>query len=456
MAEKKPNHFLGPMKCPASLADVDLFSPGAQEHWFEAYEILHREAPVHRLPGEGTTPAHDAFILTKYADLSRVVRDPARFPPPRYPKAQRDARSADTGIVPRINAMFASILTLRPDMELWKAHRQQLTDPWVGPRGCLRNAEMILRSANALIDRFIDRGEVEFVSGFAAPLPATVMTLLLGFPIEDLPQLQRWSAAQVKPFVSGRGHRNLLAPADEAEQAEVLREFTEYVQAIVSRKRAQPADDMISWLAQVTYPALDRTLSDLEITGIVYAMHLGGLETTQYAICEQAQLLVEHPHVWDALKADPARVRVFIEEAMRLRAPTQGLSTRMTTQDETFQGVSVPPGSILHMRYGAGNLDPDEFENPRELRLDRKSPAHHLTFSQGPRSCPGAGLSRLEQRIAWTLLLDRVERFEYAPDNTFLHQPGIMLGTLALGLRFQRTASSGRSVATEALPSAGE
>jgi cytochrome P450 len=456
MSEKTPNHFLGPMRCPQTLADVDLFAPGAQEHWFEAYEILHRDAPVHRLPGEGTTPGHDAFILTKYADLSRVVRDPERFPPPRYARAPKDPNTAGRVIVPRVNAMFASIMTLRPNLELWKAHRQQLTDPWVGPRGCLRNADMIQRTATALIDRWIDRGQVEFVSEFAAPLPATVMTLLLGFPLEDLPKLQRWSAAQVKPFVHGRGHRNLLTPDEEAEQADVLREFTDYVQGIVTRKRAQPADDMISWLAQVTYPALDRTLSDLEISGIVYAMHLGGLETTQYAICEQAQLLVEHPHVWDELKAEPAKVRVFIEEAMRLRAPTQGLSTRMTTQDEEFQGVAVPAGSILHMRFGAGNLDPDEYENPRELRLDRKSPAHHLTFSQGPRSCPGAGLSRLEQRIAWMLLLDRVERFEFAPDNTFAHQPGIMLGTLALRLRFRRSASTGRGVAIDPLPSAGE
>jgi cytochrome P450 len=137
---------------------------------------------------------------------------------------------------------------------------------------------------------------------------------------------------------------------------------------------------------------------------------------------------------------------------MRLRAPTQGLSTRMTTQDEELQDVKVPAGSVLHMRWGAGNLDPDEFEDARTLRLDRKSPAHHLAFSQGPRSCPGAGLSRLEQRIAWTLLLDRVERFEYAPGNTFLHQPGIMLGTLKLELRFTRTASTGTRVAIDSIP----
>jgi cytochrome P450 len=121
---------------------------------------------------------------------------------------------------------------------------------------------------------------------------------------------------------------------------------------------------------------------------------------------------------------------------MRLRAPTQGLSTRVTTRDEIFQGVRVPAGSILHLRFGAGNVDPRQYERPYQLDLERKSLGNHLSFSQGPRTCPGAGISRLEQIIAWERLLARLDSLEYAPGNTFEHQPGIMLGTLALTLRF--------------------
>jgi cytochrome P450 len=125
---------------------------------------------------------------------------------------------------------------------------------------------------------------------------------------------------------------------------------------------------------------------------------------------------------------------------MRLRAPTQGLSTRYTTQDEIFQGVTVPKGSILHMRWAAGNLDPDEFECPAEVMLDRKGVGRHLTFSQGPRICPGAGISRLEQQIAWDRLLDRIDSLEYGEGNTFRHQPGIMMGLLELHLNFTKSA----------------
>jgi cytochrome P450 len=137
------------------------------------------------------------------------------------------------------------------------------------------------------------------------------------------------------------------------------------------------------------------------------------------------------------LRADGSLIRNFVEEGMRLRAPTQGLSTRITSQKEVFQGVEIPAGSLLHLRFGAANVDEDEFDCPHQLNLERKAATRHLAFSAGPRVCPGAHISRLEQQIAWQCLLQRVESMDYAPGNTFQHQPGIMLGTLELNLSFK-------------------
>jgi cytochrome P450 len=447
MPKKTPNHELSEMKCPVNLDDVDLFGPGAQEHWYEAYEILHGEAPVHIIAGEGIGEGSDGYLLTKYSDISRVVKDPERFKPmiglaidairPRAEQAIRDG--VDPGFPAQVNAMIVSMATLRPTQELYRAHKLELTDPWVGP-GAARHTDMIIAAADELIDRWIDRGRVEFISEFARPLPQIVMAGVLGFPREDISRLERWGTAQVASFVYGRGHRNQLSRDEFAEQASVLEGFSEYVQAQVADKRANPGDDMISFLSEVTYRALDRKLTDIEIIGIVYAMVLGGLETTQYALEEQAQLLCDDPALFREVRADRSKLRPFTEEAMRVRAPTQGLSTRMTTREEEFQGVRVPKGSLLHLRWGAGNVDEAEYACPHEVKLDRKRIGGHLTFSQGPRICPGAGISRLEQTLAWSRLLDRIETLEYAPGNSFLHQPGIMLGTLELHLNFSRAA----------------
>jgi cytochrome P450 len=429
------------MKCPVTVEDVDLFSPGAQEHWYEAYPILHAWDPVRRLPGEGAEPGTDGFILTKHEDILRVVRDPERFPP----GLTTPPKPGPDGAMPQMNAMMVSIQTLRPNEELWRAHKAELTDPWVGP-GATRHHDMIEAAAKDLLGKWVDRGvgrkgKVEFVGEFARTLPQIVLANVLGFPLEDIPRMETWGGAQVMAFVYGHTHRNLLTPEQEADQIRILSGFKEYVADWVVKKRADPKDDMISWLTQVVYSPFDRKLTDTEINGIVYAMMIGGLETTQYAMAEQAQLFCEDPELFRSIRQDRSKLRPFIEESLRLRAPTQGLSTRTTTQDEEFQGVKVPAGSVLHMRWAAANRDPDAWECPNDLQLDRKGVTRHLTFSQGSRSCPGSGISRQEQLIAWSVLMDRIETLEYGEGNSFEHQPGIMLGLLELRLDF--TASAG-------------
>ena len=438
MEAKRPNHELSPMSCPVHLDDVDLFSPGAQEYWYEAYDILHAEAPVHRIPGEGFEPGTDAFILSKHEDIAMVVRDQQRFPVVTSLALKGVIEAGgDPFELPNVSTLVASMVSLRPNPELWRSHRQELTDPWVGP-GAGRNREMVERVANELVDRWIDRGEVEFVSEFAQPLPHTVMANVLGWPLADLQLLKHFGDGTVKPFVYGRKHNNLLNEEEIREQFEVLDEFERYTDDLINEKRKRPAQDMISFLTQVEYSPLKRKLRNGEINGIVYAMVIGGLETTQYALAEEVQLLIEREGVWDALKADRSKVRAFTEEGMRLRSPTQGLSTRVTSRDEVFQGVPVPKGSYLHLRWAAANIDPQEWQDAQALKLDRRAGTRHLTFSAGPRVCPGAHISRLEQTIAWNTLLDRIGRFDYAEDNDFLHQPGIMLGTLKLNLTFTR------------------
>ncbi|MGA1244088.1 MAG: cytochrome P450 [Ilumatobacteraceae bacterium] len=434
------NHDLGPMTCPVDLAAVDLFGPGAQEHWYEMYEILHREAPVLRIPGGGLRPGTDAYVLTKHADIAAVVKDPERFTvmgQRRLTDWANEGMTAERTYEVSRNLMTASMVSLRPTQELYIKHRKELTDPWVGT-GALRHRETITRLANDLVDEWIDDGEVEFISRFARPLPQRVFATILGFPLDDIPQLAEWGDAIVTPFVHGTGLKHELTPEQTAEMLARLEGFQDYIYEHVRRKRRDPQDDMVSFLCDVHYEALDRKLTDLEIAGIVHAMIIGALETTQYALEEQAQLLCEIPGLFDLLRADRSKVRAFTEEALRLRSPTHGLSTRMTSQDEVFQGVDVPAGSLLHLRYAAGNVDPDEFECPYDLDLERDGLTRHLAFSAGPRVCPGANLSRIEQQIAWSVLLDRLESVEYGDGNDWLHQPGIMLGTLKLNLRFSK------------------
>jgi len=436
---KYQNHEISPMKCPVNLEDVDLFGQGAQEHWYEAYEILHRESPVLRIEGGGVTPGTDAYVLTKHADIAMVVKDPVRFinlTQQRIIDFAAQGLTAEDMFTNYRSLMQASMVALRPTQELYIKHRKELTDPWVGT-GATRHREMITKHANELIDEWINDGSVEFVSRFARPLPQRVFASILGFPQSDIPQLAQWGDAVVTPFVHGTGLKHELTPEQTKGMLQRLEGFQDYIYEHVRAKRLDPQDDMVSFLCNVHYEALDRKLTDLEIAGIVHAMILGGLETTQYALEEQAQLLCETPGLFEQLRNDRTKVRAFTEESMRMRSPTHGLSTRMTSQDEVLQGVKIPAGSLLHLRFAAANVDEEEFACPFDLDLERQGGVtRHLTFSAGPRVCPGANLSRIEQQIAWNVLFDRIKDISFADDNTFMHQPGIMLGTLKVNLNF--------------------
>ena len=129
---KHINHELSPMACPVGLDAVDLFGDGAQEHWYEAYEILHREAPVLRIEGGGLTPGTDAFVLTKHADVSRVVKDPNRFPSltqVRVGGYADQGLSAEETYATYHNLMYAAMASLRPTQALYIRHRRTARPP---------------------------------------------------------------------------------------------------------------------------------------------------------------------------------------------------------------------------------------------------------------------------------------------------------------------------------------
>ena len=140
---------------------------------------------------------------------------------------------------------------------------------------------MVKQVVNDHIDNWIERGEVEWISEFAQPVPQTVMANILGWPLSDLKLLKYFGDGTVKPFVYGSKHNNQL-PEDEIKtQFEILEEFKQYTNELIQAKRRNPQEDMISFLTQVEYSPLGRKLEDFEINDIVYAMVIGGLETTQ-------------------------------------------------------------------------------------------------------------------------------------------------------------------------------
>ena len=178
---------------------------------------------------------------------------------------------------------------------------------------------------------------------------------------------------------------------EERWSVEMEIEAQHYFQEIFERLRKQPDETLLSDLVNTEIPEWGRKLSDNELHAEMMSdTFVGGSETTTNAIAAGVMLLIEQPDAWAQLKSDPDRhLRTFIEEVLRIEAPVQGLS-RVTNRDVTLHGVEIPKGSILNIRYAAGNRDERQYECPAEIDLERPNPTAHLTFGAGTHHCLGA------------------------------------------------------------------
>ncbi len=420
--------------CPfKSASEISFMDPVVQADWFSAYDVLRHEAPVYFMPEIGM------YVLTRYDDIEWVLRQPERFTvgPDVQDKdplvAHAEARALyDKKGWPRYTPLGENL----PKHRVYRG----LVDPHLSPAAIKAREGDIRAIIHELIDRFINRGdpgEIEFIKDFAEPLPMMVIAELLGFPRMDLPQLKEWSYAWVLPFSKG------LTLEQEIWAVEKHIELQHYIFDTMKEKRRAPKNDIISHLVQAEYEDPEtgqrRPLTDTEIIGMTDHVLIGGNETTTFALSNALWLLFRNPQTLKALEADRSRIKTFVEEALRIESPTQGLY-RFVTEDVEIGGVAIPKGAMLSIRYGAGNQDPERYPNPTIPDLHRPKAGRHLAFGLGEHVCPGATLSRFEQNWAWEILLARITNIRPAPGkNSYEHVPGIWLRALtAIHMQFDK------------------
>lgn len=399
---------------------VDLTDPAVQEDWYPTYDRLRNEQPVYRVPETGE------FILTRYTDIRRVLADPELFP-------NHWSASKDFNLIrsPRALAIYRekgwqryAPLASNPPLH---RHYRVLVNRWFNGPGARKAAPTIRQLIAELVESWIATGHVEFVSQFAIPLPMRVITALMGFPQEDLEQLKVWSEAWARPFA-----RN-LSESEEIDVAEKGVAFQRYIHDQLQQRRTAPGSDFLTFLSEVTFegdPAGPRPLTDREIVNSIDHLYIGGNETTTFALTSAFWLMLQRPGTEQKLRDNRKLIPNFINEVMRLESPTQGL-WRGVARDTTIGNVDIPAGSTLHLRYAAGNRDPETFPEPTELQIERKNASQHLAFAAGIHRCPGEGLSKLEQELALNHLFDRAHDFSFTPGrNDFAHHPGFVLRAL--------------------------
>ena len=378
---------------------------------YSRYAWLRENSPCH------WDDINELWVLTRYDDIVAVETDKQLF-------ISSDREKG--GYRPNLPADQSIIGT---DDPLHQARRSLVSRRFT-PRAVQRWRGHITETVDGLLDPVIERGRAEIVNELAAPLPAKMIGLVLGFDDNMWPKLKHWSEASI---ATGGGPRYR-----SQEGVEAVLEFAVAATELYTDKQGCPAGDLMSRWIEVESDGgglvggspfgLDQIVSDSLL------LLDGGAETTRTVIARTLLDLADRPDAWAALKAG-ADIETAVEEFIRWVTPIHNMC-RTATADTELAGQAVRRGQQLVMMYPSANRDPAHFRDPETYDVTR-SPNHHIAFGFGTHFCLGAALARLEIQVFFERLLHRVARMERIPGEPQVEMPNAFVhGLLEAHLAF--------------------
>ena len=355
------------------------FHGAALDTIFDDYEAMQRDCPVSWSDRYG-----GFWTITSYADVCAAEHDWDTFsvsPSMILPSFGTDRPLIPLDIDPPALTRFRQIL-----LPFFTPQRMDTLLP--------RTREI----AGQLLDD-LAYGEVVDASPYARLLPAMVFGEYCGFPMADAAQFDQW----VDDIVFARTD-------DESVARSAADDVYDYFRTLIALRRSEPGSDVISALLEADHAG--GPLDDDEMLDICYLLFVAGLETTAGAIRVALWHLAQHPDELALLAADPSLIPAATEEFLRALSPVQAMA-RTLRLDTRIGDVDMRAGERVVLAFGAANRDPDVFECPYEVRIDR-SPNPHVAFGIGAHRCLGSNLARREVNVALEEFIRRFPRFELA------------------------------------------
>lgn len=256
----------------------------------------------------------------------------------------------------------------------------------------------IQRITDEILDAAAPTGTFDVIQDLASPLPIAVIAELLGLPVEDREKFKAWSIPAIR---AAEMELQGLAPAPDLLEA--VADLTRYLEEMIAQRQRAPKEDLISGLVTATVDGEQLTLE--EMTSTCRLLLIGGFETTRHWIGNTMHLLLSHPDAMARVRADLALVPSAVEESLRFLAPFQFFA-RKATRDAVLGGQHILAGQQVLIFNGSGNRDEAAFTHADRFDVTR-SANRHLSFGHGIHYCLGAGLARVEAKIAIQSVLER-------------------------------------------------
>jgi cytochrome P450 len=397
--------------CPVmrSRAVFDPMSTPPHDELVEMLNRLRADAPVYYWED------HDMWVVTEYDAVMAILRDPETF------IAEGKAVAPDNWYSPRVWGMLEPTSHRRGGAAKVMgasdgADHKRLREPFkkaFQPRSINGYEDMVRGVCRQLLEDLLARGEAEWMTEFAKPLPMSVILSVLGLPQSDARILGRWSDSLMDLMTRS------MTPEEQEARAQDTVDCETYIRAAMAERRAEPGkfpglmDDVLTSIAQ----GIHEPMSEDELTASwTMEMLIGGHETTASTLVSSLRHMMARRELWDALCVDPSLIPNAVEEFLRVEPPTFGFF-RHTSVETVIAGMTIPAGAQVYWVNFAANHDESHFRDPDRIEFGRSNAASHLSFGRGVHTCIGAPLARLELTVAYQVLTEMIPSIRAAADQ---------------------------------------
>jgi len=358
---------------------------------YPAYARLRELEPVTYVP------SLDMYLVTRYRDVSEILRDTHDF-----------VVGTERSTV--FDTFGEHMMTVEGERhDRYKAAHQ----PFFMPANIRETLEArIAMHVDSLIDQFIQFGEVEFRKAFASRLPILTMLSVFGLRPDEEQKLRVWYDSFEKALSNFTWDETIRAEGQKHAQLfiELIRRYSDELR---NGGRSGKDDTLLRLLLEA--PEGER-LSDEQICRNALIVFFGGISTVEALLLNSMYALSLHPEALERVRAEPSLIPRALNETVRWLSPVQS-ATRHLTTDRTFAGIRFRRGDTVNCMLAAANRDPAMFEEPDRFDIDRKNAQRHFGFAVGPHHCLGSRLARAEARIALERLFSRLPNLRIDTDR---------------------------------------
>ncbi|NJN50682.1 MAG: cytochrome P450 [Gammaproteobacteria bacterium] len=417
-------------------ADVSLFDPATLQQPYEAYQTLRDHDPVHFVPGM------NLHVITRYDLLREAIRDTktysSKFDGFLGAAQQMMFAAAPADVQAELLRINGEMIVLPPTMltldEPEHTQYRSLVSKLFTVSEIKRSEVEVQATIDRAIQSFIgSSGDIDFMEAFANPVPLEIISVRLGIPEEDRAFFYQAATAGAAAL-----RLSPIAPEEMVRRAQLALDLQRLLVRLIEARRVEPRADMISILATSKLEEANRHLTHGECLSILNQFLVAGHETTTSTFGWGMLHLCRTPGLQDEIRGDAKLIKTFVEEALRLESPVQGLP-RLVTQDTELGGCPLKAGQLVMLRYGAANRDERQFERADEIDVHRDKAGMQMAFGSGVHHCIGAPLARQELNLGFMSLLAAMKDIRLAAGTEPMAEPSFILRNLpTLPIAFAR------------------